>query len=74
MLVAQHRVVHAMHIGVTVKRRKVRSSHAGSAMLAWLNMAQALRMTSNRNTAKGEAPRGMTTAIFHSMDSAISTG
>jgi hypothetical protein len=37
-------------------------------------MAQALRMTSNRNTARGEAPSGITTAIFHSMESAISTG
>ncbi len=37
-------------------------------------MAQALRITSNRNTAKGEAPSGTTTTIFHSIESPISIG
>jgi hypothetical protein len=60
--------------GVTMSIRKGRSIHQGNAILAWLNMAQPLRMTSNRNTASGEAPSGTTTTIFHSMDSAISTG
>ena len=31
-------------------------------------MAQALRITSNRNTASGEAPSGITTAIFHNIE------
>ena len=37
-------------------------------------MAQALRITSNRNTASGDAPSGTTTTIFHSIESPISTG
>ena len=52
-------MMHAMHVGRDDEQgAKTRSSHAGSAILAWLNMAQALRITSNRNTASGEAPSG----------------
>ena len=67
-------MVHAMHVRCDDERRKGASSHPGSAILAWLNMAQAFSITSNRNTASGAAPIAMTIAIFHSIDSPISIG
>jgi hypothetical protein len=39
-----------------------------------LNIAEALRINSKTNTAKGKAPSAMTTAIFHNTESAISIG
>ena len=74
MLAAQHRVMHPVHVRRDDEKPQHSVEPGGSAILAWLNMAQALRITSNRNTAKGEAPSGTTTTIFHSIDSAISIG
>ena len=58
--------------GVTISRRKTRSSPSGSRTLPWLNMAIALRTTSKITTAATGGPSTTMVANLISMDKIIS--
>ena len=60
--------------GVTITFRRMASTRSGNLTLEWLNIEVPLSTISKIRTETTGAPRAMTMAAFHSMESRISSG